>query len=75
MRRDFALPWLAYRLALPHGGQLGALLASAVPLIAWMSWDLLRYRHFDALSAIVLAVAERSALGSRISCVTGSTPA
>ncbi|KAA1010861.1 hypothetical protein FVF58_18595 [Paraburkholderia panacisoli] len=52
---NVVLPWLAYRLALPHGSQLGALLASAVPLIAWMSWDLLRYRHFDALSALVLA--------------------
>ena len=29
--------------------------AAALPLIAWMSLDLLRYRHFDALSAIVLA--------------------
>ena len=51
---NVALPWLAYRLALPHWGQLGALLASALPLIAWMSLDLLRYRHFDALSALVL---------------------
>jgi hypothetical protein len=51
---NVALPWLAYRLALPHWGQLGALSASALPLIAWMSWDLLRYRHFDALSAMVL---------------------
>jgi hypothetical protein len=52
---NVALPWLAYRLALPHWHQLGALLASAVPLLAWMGWDLLRHRHFDALSAIVLA--------------------
>jgi hypothetical protein len=51
---NVALPWLAYRLAFPHWGQLGALAASALPLIAWMSWDLLRYRHFDALSALVL---------------------
>jgi hypothetical protein len=51
---NVALPWLAYRLALPHWGQLGALSASALPLIAWMSVDLLRYRHFDALSALVL---------------------
>ncbi|MFM0500661.1 VC0807 family protein [Paraburkholderia caffeinilytica] len=52
---NVAFPWLAYRLAFPYYGQLGALIASALPLIAWMSWDLLRYRHFDALSAIVLA--------------------
>lgn len=51
---NVALPWLAYRLALPHWGLLGALIASALPLLAWMSWDLLRHRHFDALSAIVL---------------------
>lgn len=49
-----ALPWLAYRLAFPHWGHLGALAASALPLLAWMSLDLLRYRHFDSLSAIVL---------------------
>ena len=48
------LPWLAYRLAYPHWGQPGGLLASAVPLLAWMAWDLARHRHFDALSAIVL---------------------
>lgn len=52
---NVALPWLAYRLAFPHWGQAGALAASALPLIAWMTVDLLRYRHFDALSALVLA--------------------
>lgn len=51
---NVAFPWLAYRFAFPHYGQFGALIASALPLIAWMSWDLLRHRHFDALSAIVL---------------------
>jgi hypothetical protein len=51
---NVALPWLAYRLAFPHWGHAGALAASALPLIAWMSLDLLRYRHFDALSANVL---------------------
>lgn len=52
---NFALPWLAYRLAFPHWGPAGALAASALPLIAWMTVDLLRYRHFDALSALLLA--------------------
>jgi hypothetical protein len=52
---NIALPWLAYRLAFPHYGPPGALIASALPLLAWMSWDLLRHRHFDALSAIVLS--------------------
>ncbi|QIE27889.1 hypothetical protein SBC1_60000 (plasmid) [Caballeronia sp. SBC1] len=48
------LPWLAYHLAYPQWGHLGALAASTLPLIAWMTWDLLRFSHFDALSAIVL---------------------
>jgi hypothetical protein len=52
---NVALPWLAYRLAFPHWGQAGALATSALPLIIWMTVDLLRYRHFDALSALVLA--------------------
>ncbi|MGF6260161.1 hypothetical protein OKW49_001062 [Paraburkholderia youngii] len=52
---NLALPLLVYRLAFPHWGQTGALAASALPLIAWMTVDLLRYRHFDALSALVLA--------------------
>jgi hypothetical protein len=47
-------PWLAYHLAYPQWGHLGALAASTLPLIAWMTWDLLRFHHFDALSAIVL---------------------
>ena len=51
---NVALPWLAYRLAFPPWGLQGALIASAVPPIAWMSWDLIRYRHFDALSALVV---------------------
>jgi hypothetical protein len=52
---NIALPWLAYRLALPHYGPTGALAASAVPLVAWIAWDLYHARHFDMLSAIVLA--------------------
>lgn len=52
---NVALPWLAYRLAQPHWGPVGALAASAVPLLAWIVWDLYHSRHFDALSAIVLA--------------------
>src|SRR5258706_15050716 len=30
-------------------------MASMLRLLAWMAWDLLHHRHFDALSAIVLA--------------------
>jgi hypothetical protein len=51
---NLVLPWLAYRLAHPQWGQPGALLASALPLIAWMTWDMARHRHFDALSCVVL---------------------
>ncbi|WP_109480514.1 VC0807 family protein [Paraburkholderia sp. C35] len=52
---NIALPWLAYRLALPVWGTTGALAASAAPLIAWIAWDLYHSQHFDAMSAIVLA--------------------
>ncbi|SAL13387.1 putative membrane protein [Caballeronia peredens] len=49
------LPWVAYRLTLPHFGMEGALLASAAPLCLWLGIDFIRFSHFDALSAIVLA--------------------
>ncbi|SAK88467.1 putative membrane protein [Caballeronia glebae] len=52
---NVALPALAYRITIGHFGVVGALIASAVPLIAWMIFDGVRLRHFDALSAIVLA--------------------
>lgn len=52
---NVVLPTAAYRIALPHVGLLGALLASAVPPLVWIGIDLVRYRHFDALSAMVLA--------------------
>jgi Na+/melibiose symporter-like transporter len=55
MAVNLALPWLAYRLALPHWGATGALAASAAPPLGWIAWDLYHSRHFDALSAIVLA--------------------
>jgi hypothetical protein len=48
------LPVLAYRLAYPHWGLAGGLVASALPPIAWMAWDFARFRHFDALSAMVV---------------------
>ncbi|NIE62606.1 VC0807 family protein [Burkholderia sp. Ax-1719] len=52
---NVVLPTAAYHLALPHVGLMGALFASALPLIAWMGFDFLRFRHTDALSAVVLA--------------------
>ncbi|BAN27643.1 VC0807 family protein [Caballeronia insecticola] len=52
---NVVLPWLAYRLALPHVGMEGAMLASAVPLGLWLGIDFIRFSHIDALSGIVLA--------------------
>ena len=52
---NVALPAAVYQIALPHFGVPGALAASALPLLAWLGIDLVRYRHFDALSALVLA--------------------
>jgi hypothetical protein len=49
------VPWLAYRFTLPHYGPTDALAVSSIPLLAWIVWDLARHRHFDALSAVVLA--------------------
>ncbi|WP_345813731.1 VC0807 family protein [Paraburkholderia sp. PREW-6R] len=52
---NFLLPWLAYRYALPHLGETGALIASAVPPIVWSLIELVRFRRVDALSVIVVA--------------------
>ena len=52
---NFLLPWLAYRLALPHLGETGALIASAVPPIVWSLVELVRFRRVDALSVMVVA--------------------
>jgi hypothetical protein len=51
---NFLLPWLAYRLALPHLGETGALIASAVPPIVWSLIELVRFRRVDALSVLVV---------------------
>ncbi len=52
---NFLLPWLAYRFALPHLGETGALIASAVPPIVWSLIELARFRRVDALSVMVVA--------------------
>ena len=52
---NFLLPWLAYRLALPHVGETGALIASAVPPLVWSAIELARFRRVDALSVMVVA--------------------
>jgi hypothetical protein len=51
---NLVLPWLAYRLALPHRGELGALYASAVPPVVWSLVEFARTRRVDALSILVL---------------------
>ena len=51
---NLLLPWLAYRVALPHWGTIGALYASAVPPVAWSLIEFARSRRVDALSALVL---------------------
>ncbi|TAM04613.1 MAG: hypothetical protein EPN70_11105 [Paraburkholderia sp.] len=51
---NLLLPWVAYRLAYPHYGEVGGLIASAVPPVVWSIVELARFRRIDALSAIVL---------------------
>ncbi|MBV8628669.1 MAG: hypothetical protein JO371_12515 [Paraburkholderia sp.] len=51
---NLILPWLAYRLAAPHWGEAGGLIASAVPPLVWSAVELVRFRRVDALSAMVL---------------------
>jgi hypothetical protein len=69
MAVNFLLPWLAYRFTLPHLGETGALIASAVPPIIWSLIELARFRRVDALSVmvvtgIVLSVAAMALGGS-----------
>ncbi|MBX9267713.1 VC0807 family protein [Chromobacterium violaceum] len=51
---NFLLPWLCYRWAKPHWGEVGGLLFSAIPPIVWSLWELWRTRRVDALSMMVL---------------------
>jgi hypothetical protein len=51
---NLLLPWLAYRLTLPHWGEVGALYASAAPPLVWSFFEFMRTRRVDALSALVL---------------------
>lgn len=49
------LPWLVYTWAEPGMGRVHALMASAIPPIAWSSIEFLRKRRIDAFSIFVLA--------------------
>lgn len=51
---NVAVPALVYKIALAHSGLTVALSASAVPVLVWMLVDFARFRHVDALSALVL---------------------
>ncbi|RKP46145.1 VC0807 family protein [Pararobbsia silviterrae] len=59
---NVAMPAAAYRLAFGHYGLEGALVASAIPLVVWMGIDIVRFGHFDALSALALAAIALSLL-------------
>ncbi|WP_345531389.1 VC0807 family protein [Viridibacterium curvum] len=67
---NIALPWLAYVLAKPHLGEMGALLVSAAPPLLWALVELIRRRTLDALSMLVLG-----GIGlSLIAMLMGGTP-
>lgn len=51
---NLVMPWVAYELALPHYGEVGALLCSAIPPTVWSLIELARFRRLDALSMLVL---------------------
>ena len=60
---NLALPWLAYTLAEPRLGELGGLVASALPPVLWSLGELLRHRRLDALSVLVLVGIAMSLVG------------
>lgn len=49
------LPWLVYTLAQPEMGRVHALMASAIPPIAWSVIQFAQKRQIDAFSIFVLA--------------------
>jgi hypothetical protein len=51
---NFVLPYIIYSYASDRLGEVGALLASSLPPIAWSAVELIRNRRLDALSLIVL---------------------
>jgi uncharacterized membrane protein (DUF485 family) len=51
---NFILPWLCYRLAKPHWGEIHAIMASAAPPILWSLVEFARNRRIDAISIMVL---------------------
>jgi len=51
---NLVLPWLVYRLSLPHFGSVGALYAAALPPLVWSVAEFAKSRQLDAMSILVL---------------------
>ena len=51
---NFIGPFLIYRVAGPHLGEVNGLIASSAPPIAWSIVEFIRRRRVDALSVLVL---------------------
>jgi hypothetical protein len=51
---NLLLPWLTYRLLLPHTSEFAAIAWSAAPPTLWSLVELARHRSLDALSLMVL---------------------
>ncbi len=54
MAVNVALPWCFYWVAKPYVGEVHAIMASAVPPMAWSIVEFIRRRTFDAVSILVL---------------------
>jgi hypothetical protein len=52
---NLLLPWLTYRLLMPHTTEFAAIAWSAAPPTLWSILELIRHRKIDALSLLVLA--------------------
>jgi hypothetical protein len=51
---NFLLPWVVYRVAKPHVGEIHAIMASAAPPMVWSLVEFARKRRVDAISIMVL---------------------
>lgn len=52
---NVVLPYVAYRIAQPHLGDVDALLVSMIPPLVWSLLEFARKRRVDALSIFILA--------------------
>ncbi|MGC9269167.1 VC0807 family protein [Acidiphilium sp.] len=60
---NFLLPWVVYRVAKPHLGEIHAIMASAAPPMLWSLIEFARKRRVDAISVMVLGGIGLSLLG------------